>query len=251
MPCVSLEPRAWDRVPTAQEPREERVRGHTAPFLWPRSGRGQSGLHPRAEPAGAFPQADPTGGSPGQLWDNEPPSLASRHRAAPCLPTLRSRPLPSPVSGPYLRDPSPHPPSPLHRPPPSRGPSVLFTSQLQQEPLPSLPSDCRLLPPPARVFSSLQGPHPLQGFRTLLPSRSGCPLAPHPFLFKYPTLTPQGSGLSTYRTSLPQPLQGFFQPPLARWTPSSPVGYPPQPSCSASSESRVSPLSTPPFPHPH
>lgn len=195
--------------------REERVRGHTALLC----GQGQDG--DRAAHTHGWSQRELShkltrlGDLQVSSGTMNTPSLVLPHRAAPRPHSEVSASAPSPVSGPYLRDPSPHPP-----PHP-------FTGHLHHAGLPSLhlptsagtpsplPSDCRLLLPPLESSLSLRAPTHYRDSLALLPLPLWVPPRPTPLSLQIPTSTPQGSGLSTYRTSPPPtPYRDSFQPPL-------------------------------------
>ena len=202
--------------------REERVRGHTA-FL---CGQGQDGdraahTHRRSqrELSHKLTRLGDLQISSGTM--NPPPHLSpSASRRAP-PPTLRSRPLlPLPSLGPISGILRPIPPTPSQATFITRAFRPL-TSQLQQEPPPLSPRTVGSSSTHSSLLSHFARP-PTTGIPwPFSPSRSGCPLAPHPFLFKLPppvSLTSQSHHESPPRSPaqvegsqgfLPQPEKGL------------------------------------------
>ena len=198
--------------------REERVRGHTA-FL---CGQGQDGdraahTHRRSqrELSHKLTRLGDLQISSGTM--NPPPHLShSASRRAP-PPTLRSRPLlPLPSLGPISGILRPIPPTPSQATFITRAFRPL-TSQLQQEPPPLSPRTVGSSSTHSSLLSHFARP-PTTGIPwPFSPSRSGCPLAPHPFLFKLPPPPSRAPVSPLIEPPLPHPLLGFRPLPCAEW----------------------------------
>ena len=133
------------------------------------------------------------------------------------LGVLRSRPLlPLPSLGPISGILRPIPPTPSQATFITRAFRPL-TSQLQQEPPPLSPRTVGSSSTHSSLLSHFARP-PTTGISwPFSPSRSGCPLAPHPFLFKLPPPPSRAPVSPLIEPPLPHPLLGFRPLPCAEW----------------------------------